>query len=226
MRLTDLTLLSLQTAFMQRDLTTQGMCAGLQGELRDIATETYNILMYQSLSTLQNTTFGNQLLDELAWQFHVDYYDKEADFNIKKNMVKQSIRIHQKKGTPQAVIEVLETAFPSDTLLLEWFDYGGKPYHFKIITSEIPQKEGETQEQAKARFISTLNTVKNARSYLEELSVFTNVLNYALNNIRKNLEISYEPVTVISVGDLVEYTFPNGETLQVGDENKVFSFYE
>lgn len=226
MKLTDLTLLSLQTAFMQNDLTTQGMCAGLQGQLRDVATDTYNILIYQSLSTLQDTPFGNQLLDELAWQFHVDYYDKTASFDIRKNLVKQSIRIHQKKGTPQAVKEVLETAFPSDTLLLEWFNYGGKPYHFKIVTSDIPRNEGETTEQAKARFISALNTVKNARSYLEELSVFTNVINYAINNIRRSVEISYEPSAVLSVGDLVEYAFQNGETLQIGNDNEVLSFYE
>lgn len=225
MKLTELSLLALQTAYMQKDLTTQGFCSGLQGELREIATNTYNILIYQQLKNAQDTEFGNALVGELAWQFHVDYYDKDAAFSVRKNLVLQSIRIHQKKGTPKAVKDFLSTAFPSDTILTEWFDYDqSKPYHFKILTSDIPRKAGETEEQARQRYISALNTVKNARSYLAEIDVFTTVINYALNNIRNSLEISYEPKGVISVGGYIEYSFPNGETLAVGED--ILSFYE
>ena len=217
MKLTDLSLLALQTAFMQRDLTTKGFCAGLNGELQDLATKTYNILMFQALNTVGDTEFGNELVDELAWQFHVDYYDKTADFEVKRNLVKQSIRIHQKKGTPQAVMDLLNTAFPSDTLLLEWFDYNGKPYHFRVVTSSLDGID-------KNAFIKALNTIKNARSYLDGLDVFTTVINYALSNIQRHLEIEYNTNQIVSVGEFEPYTFENGETLSFGDDE--YGFYE
>lgn len=221
MKLTDLVLLSLQTAFMQRDLTTQGICAGVGGQLRESAESTYNILMYQALTTMQESPFAHELVDELAWQFHADYYDTTADFEVKKALVRQSIRIHQKKGTPQAVIDLLTTAFPTDTLLLEWFDYGGRPYHFKIITSDLSEVD-------KDKFVKALNTVKNARSYLEAIDVFTVVMNYAVSNIRRGLTIEYTPNEVVSVGDVVAYEFPNGDVLTFGgeDESQAFSFYK
>lgn len=194
MKLTELALLSLQTAFMQRDLTTQGFCAGLQGELRDAAVNAYRLLMYSNIDNLKDDAFGHSLADELAWQFHVDYYDKTADIETKKQLVKQSIKIHRKKGTPQAVVDLLQTAFPSDAILLEWFDYGGEPYHFKIVTSEF---EGyDTTE-----FLKALDTVKNARSYLDGVTVFKVLYGYAKNNIKASMGYTYEPDTIIGLGD-------------------------
>lgn len=216
MKLTELTLLGLQTAYMQRDLTTQGFCAGLQDELKNCAIDTYNILMYQALTTVGDTKFGNELVDELAWQFHVDYYDKTADFEVRRKLVKQSILIHKKKGTPQAVLDLLNTAFPSDTILLEWFDYGGEPYHFKVITSSLDDVD-------KAAFIKALDSVKNERSYLESIEVFSMVMNYAINKIKLNLEIEYK-TNVVSVGEFVPYTFQNGETLNINGVE--YGFYE
>lgn len=217
MKLTELSLIALQTAFMQRDLTTQGMCAGVQGELQKLAEKTYNLLMYQALDTLEGTALANDLVDELAWQFHVDYYDKTLPYARKKELVKLSIRIHQKKGTPQAILDLLNTAFPSDTLLLEWFEYNGDPYHFKIVTSSLDDVE-------RTSFLKALNSVKNARSYLDELSVFTAVMNYAKSNITRQLEISYTMSNVVSVGEAVPYTFENGDPLELGGDT--YSFYE
>ena len=196
MKLTDLALLALQTAFMQKDLTTQGFCAGLQGELRDAAMNAYRLLIYSNLDNLKDDDFGHSLADELAWQFHVDYYDKAADIETKKRLVKQSIKIHRTKGTPQAVLDLLQTAFPSDAVLLEWFDYGGEPYHFKIVTSEF---EGYDM----TKFLAALDSVKNARSYLDSVSVFKNVFAYATNNIKASTSYTYEPAAVIGLAEPV-----------------------
>ena len=216
MKLTELTLLSLQTAFMQRDLTTQGMCAGVQGQLRDVAASTYNILMYQALNTMSDTPFANELVDELAWQFHTDYYDKTADFETKKALVKQSIKIHQKKGTPQAVIDLISTAFPADVYLLEWFNYGGKPYHFKLVTSQLPS----TEDEAKIR--KALLSVKNARSYLESIELFKTIMSNAIINIDKSTVIEYKS----SVGFFTGYGFESEELLAFGLGEKVYSFVD
>lgn len=216
MKLTELSLLALQTAFMQRDLTTQGMCAGLQGELRSLATDTYNILMFQALTTVGDTPFGHQLVDELAWQFHVDYYDKSADIETKKNLVKTSIKIHQKKGTPQGVIDLLKTAFPSGTVLSEWFNYGGKPYHFKITTSSLNTINID-------KFLKALDSVKNERSYLDGIFLFEAILNVAISRIKLKNTIEY---TAVNVGDFEHYTFPDEEVYAFGLSEKAYSFIE
>lgn len=210
MKLTDLVLLSLQTAFMQKDLTTQGFCAGLQGKLREAAFDTYKLLMYSNLDSLQDTDFGHSLVDELAWQFHVDYYDKSADIQTKKNLVKQSIRIHRTKGTPQAVLDLLSTAFPADTILLEWFDYGGEPYHFKIITSGF---DGYDKE----KFLQALNSVKNARSYLdnEQIDIYKTVIHYALNNIKVNAEYNYIPSQIVAPSEPLVLAFGDEDNYEI-----------
>ena len=194
MKLTDLALLSLQTAFMQKDLTTQGYCAGLQGELRDAAVNAYRLLMYSNIDSLKDDDFGHSLADELAWQFHVDYYDQKADIETKKKLVKQSIKIHRKKGTPQAVIDLLQTAFPTEAVLLEWFEYGGEPYHFRIIVSEF-------EDVDVSEFLKALDTVKNARSYLDELRMFKVIFGYAQNNINATTSYTYAPKAIVGLAE-------------------------
>ena len=176
MKITDLTLLALQTAYMQRDLTTQGMCAGAQVQLRDAASKTYNLLMFQALETIKDSEFAHQLVDELAWQFHVDYYDKSADIETKKRLVKQSIKIHRTKGTPQAVMDLMEAVFSSKSELIEWFDYNGDPYHFKIkISSLLADKIPE--------FNKALSTVKNVRSVFDGVTFFEIILANAVSKV-------------------------------------------
>lgn len=210
MKITDVSLLALQTAYMQRDITTQGFCAALDKQLQKSAQDTYNILMYSSIGGLKDTPFAHSLLDELAWQFHVDYYDKNETLEVKKSLVKQSMKLHRKKGTPQAVIDLLNTAFPSDTIMLEWFEYGGKPYSFKIITGDI-------NEQKKAAFLKALGTVKNARSYLESIEMYQTIWHYASSNIAKGYIIEYAPEQIVSVAPVLEYSFQNGESMTFGN---------
>lgn len=213
MKLTDLVLLSLQTAYMQRDITTQGFCAGLDEQIREAAASTYNILMYQALDTLGDTEFAHTLVDELAWQFHCDYYDKTASISVKKAIVKQSIKVHQKKGTPQAVTDLLQAAFPSDTVLQEWFNYGGKPYHFKVITSSLNTVDVDS-------FLRALNSVKNARSYLDGIFLFEAILCEAINRIKNHTEIEY----TMPIGAFEDYTFQDGDGLAFGLAEKEYCF--
>jgi P2-related tail formation protein len=120
--------------------------------------------------------------------------------------------MHQTKGTPQAVIDLLNTAFPSDTILLEWFDYDGEPFHFKIMTSSLENE---------LAFRKALSTVKNARSVLDSIDVWSTVFNYARNNITRGLEVHYKPSHIVGEG-LLQYTFQNGETYALGDETLAF----
>lgn len=213
MKLTELTLLSLQTAYMQKDPTTQALCTALDGELKNTIESIYNILIYQSLTSLGDTPFAHQLVDELAWQFHCDYYDADADIETKKAVVKQSIKIHQKKGTPQAVTDLLQTAFPSNTQLYEWFQYGGKPYHFKILTSELNGVQF-------SKFFKALNSVKNARSYCDGIQLYEAIESAVVSKSNIASTVNY----TMLVGVFEAYAFADGATLAFGEEEREYSF--
>ncbi len=108
-------------------------------------------------------TMDEELLSHLAYQFHVDFYDETLPLEKKRAIVKASIRYHRKKGTPKAVEDFLSEVF-STSELSEWFEYGGKPYFFKVKT-----RDRLSDDEAFSRFFRALYTVKNTRSWLEAL---------------------------------------------------------
>lgn len=75
-----------------------------------------------------------QVLNYLAWQFHVDFYDLAPDLSKKREQVKDSIKWHMKKGTAWAIIKALDM-IGIDAEFINWYESGGAPYTFKIKAS-------------------------------------------------------------------------------------------
>lgn len=107
---------------------------------------------------------SSNLIDALAIQFHVDFYDTGLSLDKRRALVKNSIRWHMRKGTKGAVQELVQTVFESG-VVSEWFEYGGEPYHFKIDLLTAPEI---TQENLDL-IVKVVNTVKNVRSWLDSL---------------------------------------------------------
>ena len=63
------------------------------------------------------------LTDILAWQFHVDFYDKSKPLAFRKQLVALSIQWHMTKGTVKLVEDVLAMYFGSNVTLQEWYEY-------------------------------------------------------------------------------------------------------
>lgn len=103
-------------------------------------------------------------LDLLAWQWHVDFYEPLGmDIETKRRLIKNSIPWHRIKGTPAAVEQVVSAAFDTSTVK-EWFEYGGKPYYFKIITEDVTTNTDTIERMKRA-----IKSVKNTRSWLEKI---------------------------------------------------------
>ena len=160
MQLTDVDLLALQTKFMQQDSTVQGMCAALTPQLRDLAAEVKNCLILTRIDELQE-----EILDELAYERHIEWYDATASIEVKRSLIKNSDMVHAYLGTPYAVEQVVRDYFGLATVK-EWFEYGGEPFCFKVIVAN----QSVSGEQAK-RFTKALDAVKNIRSRMDELVV-------------------------------------------------------
>jgi phage tail protein, P2 protein I family len=163
MDLSNVDLLSLQSSYMQKDPTTIALCAALTPQFRQLATETKLCIIYARISELDDA-----VLDELAWQMHVDWYDSTLDIEIKRNLIKNSIRFHQIKGTPTAVEVVASTVF-GRSWVEEWFEYGGDPYYFRVNVEASHQ--GASQSDL-IKLENLINQYKNTRSWLEIINIF------------------------------------------------------
>ena len=73
-------------------------------------------------------------LDEMAWEFNIDWWDSSFSLETKRSVIRTCYRVHEKRGTKWAVEELITSAFEMGKVT-EWFEYGGQPYWFKIQTS-------------------------------------------------------------------------------------------
>ena len=131
----------------------------LDDELQKITEATRNALLLPRLDEL-----SEEVIDLLAWQWHVDFYEPSMSIETKRQLVCESIAWHRIKGTKAAVEKMAQTVFKGG-VVTEWFEYGGEPYHFRIDLLTAPNI---TQDDT-ARLLAVVNAAKNVRSVLDEL---------------------------------------------------------
>ncbi|MFJ8100430.1 phage tail protein I [Lysinibacillus sp. NPDC096212] len=105
------------------------------------------------------------LLDLLAYEKHVDFYEVDLPVEQKRALVKASRKWHRKKGTRGAVEDVVSIIY-KNAQVFEWFEYGGEEYRFKIEVEE-PFIANEDMKRLKRMVEAT----KNKRSWLEYVAV-------------------------------------------------------
>lgn len=112
------------------------------------------------------------LLDILAYDFKVDWWDPNYSLDEKRRTLKDSWRVHKLLGTKAAVETAIRAVYPNAEVK-EWFQYeGGKPYHFKLNIDLT----GEASDAARPyRVLERVNFYKSLRSHMEEI-VFTIVM--------------------------------------------------
>lgn len=105
-----------------------------------------------------------RILDVLAVELRTQYYEPDMTLETKRNIVKKTLLWYHHAGTPSAVREMIEAVFGIGEVE-EWFEYGGKPYYFKIITDTA------LTEDIMERFAKIIGKVKNTRSHLEAIEL-------------------------------------------------------
>ena len=163
--LENVNLLDLIPPNLQQDEQIQAAAQAIDVELKKTTKQIWFCLLLPRLDELPEN-----LVDELAWQFHVDFYDTTLDIAIKRDLVRQSILWHMKKGTPYAVKSIVGALLVGATVTENW-DYGGNPYCFKVdlIEGAIPS-EKELDNLYKA-----IQAVKNTRSWLDGVNFIRNL---------------------------------------------------
>ena len=151
------TLYDILPSSLHDDETISNIIKSLDGIFPEFESQIRKIRFYEYLDEQPA-----EVLDLLAWQFHVDFYDYDYSNEVKRELIRQSIAWHRRKGTPRAVEEMVSTIY-SSAEVVEWWDYGGTPFHFKVnIYGE------EITDPAKLNNLrDSVFAVKNARSIFD-----------------------------------------------------------
>lgn len=103
------------------------------------------------------------LLDLLANDFGVVWYDADQDLETKRRVIKESFYVHRHLGTVGATRKALSAVWPNSDVE-EWFEYGGDPYYFRVLVNA-----GDSQQPIPVNdIINTIRTYQSARSHLED----------------------------------------------------------
>ncbi len=128
-------------------------------QLHIIANNAKLVLLIYRLDEL-----NDDMLDALAWQYHVDAYDSSYSVAVKRNLIRKSIALHKVKGTPYAVKQAIRGVF-EDAIVRENWEYGGEPYHFMVGGISTPL----TSDFDVNSIYRVVKAVKNTRSWLDSV---------------------------------------------------------
>ena len=109
-----------------------------------------------------------RLLDILAYDFKVDWWDADYSLEEKRRTLKDSWRVHKLLGTKAAVEMAISAIYPRTTVL-EWWEYGGEPYHFRL---DINITNDSIDSVKQRRVMERLEYYKSLRSHNDGVTYF------------------------------------------------------
>lgn len=105
---------------------------------------------------------SDAVLDQIAWQLHVDFYNQDSPREEREQLIYQTIAWHRRKGTP-SVVEDMVTTIYANSEVEEWYKYDGEPYHFRMNIYGAPVKDATTLKKLE----DSVYSVKNVRSFFD-----------------------------------------------------------
>ena len=152
--LSDITIKEILPSSIAEDQNVQELGATGDSYLHEIFEKVQCILLLPNLDTLPE-----DVVDSLAWQYHVDFYELDMPIATKRGMVREAIYWHLIKGTPAAVEKVVANVFQSATVQENW-EYGGDPYYFRVADVSEPLTDADTI----TRLVTAINSAKNTKA--------------------------------------------------------------
>lgn len=121
--------------------------------------------IYTSLDTATEP-----VLDALAINWKVDWYDTGYSLEQKRRIIKTALTVRRLMGTVGAVKLQADAIYPG-TMLEEWFEYGGQPGTFRLyINVADTTEEHPAIIYSPAEMERRLITAKRWSAHLESLS--------------------------------------------------------
>lgn len=153
---------------LQRDTGVDALATGIAQALEERAAEIQSILLYPVIDQLPE-----ELLDILAHDFKVDWYNYDYPLEAKRNTIKTHWYVHRHLGTIGAVRVAIQAIYPRSSVEEWWQDgYDGEPYHFRIALEAgypiIPV--------ANTDILDAVKIYKSLRSWLDDIIYRTTVI--------------------------------------------------
>lgn len=154
---------NLMNAFPQV-LKNDAKLAALASSIADVLAkrreEIGKLLIYSRIDELPE-----DLLDILAYDFKVDWWDYGYTVEQKRQTLKDSWHVHRHLGTKYAVETAISAIYPN-TVVQEWFEYAGDPYTFRLL---INASNMVIDIDFHTRVLELAEYYKNLRSQLSEI---------------------------------------------------------
>ena len=145
---------------LEEDERLKASATALEGALSDLSYAALECLFLPRLDILPSN-----ILNVLANQYHVDFYDVSMSDEEKRSLIRDAIQWHRRKGTPAAVEEIARKVY-GDAHVTEWFEYDGEPYHFRIL-QDITADDEPADRDTLDRLRAAVRESKNTRSWLD-----------------------------------------------------------
>lgn len=158
MKISDVDLLKLVPEFMRDDPAVKGLATAMSEILREPGAAAKTARVWDQIDSLTDSQ-----LDELAYELDIDWYSSDLPIETKRAIVKSSDLVHSRRGTKWAVEQVMADIFRGGTAQ-EWFEYGGQPFHFRVITNYPLDSQSVIEE-----FRRLVAVTKPARAILDTI---------------------------------------------------------
>jgi len=144
---------------LKQDKTMLALANVIAAELQKNAVDSRLATIYARIDELDEC-----ILDILAYDLHVDWYNYYDPVSAKRAVIKSSVKVHKRLGTKYAVETALGALHPG-TYIEEWFQYGGDPHYFRIVLDVTNSRVAASHSQ----IIKEINFYKRLTSKLESL---------------------------------------------------------
>ncbi len=162
----DLSLQDILPSSIRDDYQVYAAAKALDPELQGVSRDIREALILSRIDELPEA-----VIDLLAWQWHVDFYELARTLEMKRKAVKGSIRWHRKKGTVWAIRQALAMLGIESEIVEWWKIEGAAPYTFGVkaeITSGFWSKHPDAKDATKAIRRAIMES-KSTRSWLIRL---------------------------------------------------------
>lgn len=148
-------LMSTLPEFLRRDEKVSAVAEAISIKMAELPEMIDSIQIYALIDDLPEP-----LLDILAYDYKVDWWDPNYPIDVKRQTLKDSWHVHRTLGTKHAV-ETAISAVYSETFISEWFQYGGPPFEFLLHIDATYEDVDPVKHQ---RVLDRLEFYKNLRS--------------------------------------------------------------
>ncbi len=154
-------------------------------------------LIYARIDELEES-----VLDILAYDLHIDWYSYDYPLAAKREVIKDSVRVHKRLGTLYAVKKALGSVYPQSEVE-EWFDYGGEPFAFRVVLDV-------TNAKAPAEYFAIKKAVD---SYKRLTAHMENLIYQCRATLEIRIETAFFYLGTVRAGQYVCGTYPQRSTL-------------